>query len=90
MSLSASMFINMTLCVEVQSGYAGGEERKPTSTHMKVIIVTAESAMAFPYSLALSLCSVKKGRIQFGDCRKCNRVLPPPIIDLIRAPKIVR
>lgn len=63
MSLSASVFINVTLCVEVQSGYAGGEEQKPTSTQMEVIIVTAESAMASPIFL-LSLSA----QLQMAGC----------------------
>lgn len=62
MSLSASVFINVTLCVGVQLGDAGGEEQKPTSTQLEVIIVPAESAMASPYSLThtLSLLSYKR------------------------------
>lgn len=32
-------------------GDAGGEEQKPTSTQMEVIIVPAESVMVSPYSL---------------------------------------
>lgn len=63
--MGLSVFINVTLCVGVhiwRLGDAGGEEQKPTSTQMEVIIVPAESVMASPYSLthALSLLSYKR------------------------------